>query len=408
MPQGEALWRLQPRLNLISEWLVMCACGMTIDPGFFVAFSAAEWRLARAVAWSQGIAGLLHVRTQDAPFGPSDWRAYLAAQYASNRARVERMLSLLERILDEMNLRGIAPMPLKGMDLITRIYDDAALRPIGDIDLLVRPQDMAAAGEAVIAAGFAAEGGIKRHDVFVLPPNTVAEFLSERPDNPIKVELHPAVSGRIARLDYDLTERMWRGAAPESWRGRRILRSDIVALQLHLLVHAASDMHPRLLRAVRMHDAHLVYGRMSDSHMRQLLSEASAFNGSWWAFAPSALTTRYYPGSPPRWFLDELRARTHASLHWLIGRATATSMSACNVRRTSPFEFVAWAQTPAQALEHAFTIFVPTREDRDTWQLKSTAPGTSIGWSRHLGRLSRALNGKAVRAQSEMLFKLAD
>lgn len=408
MPQGEALWRLQPRLNQISEWLVARACGMPVDADFSRAFDPADWRLARAVAWSQGVNSLLHVRSQNNPFGPSDWRHYLAAQYAGNRARVDRMLSLLERILDEMNARGIAPMPLKGMDLITRIYDDVALRPIGDIDLLVRPQDMAAAAEAVLAAGFVGEGGIKRHDVFVLPPNTVAEFLSEHPDNPIKVELHPAIAGHIARLDYDLTERMWRGAAEETWRGRCILRADIVALQLHLLLHAASDMHPRLLRAVRLHDAHLVYGRMTDAHMRQLLDEAAAANGAWWAFAPSALTARYYPGSPPCWLLEALRARTHASLRWLIGRATASSMSACNVRRTSPVEFAAWAQTPAQALEHATTIFVPTREDRETWQLKSTAPGTSQGWGRHVGRLRRALNGKAVRAQSEMLFKLAD
>lgn len=399
---------MQPRLNSISEQLVAYACGRPVAADFFQTLSPAEWRIARAVSWSQGITSLLHSRTHGGAFGPDDWRGYLAAQYAGNGARIDRMLSLLERILDEMNARGIAPMPLKGMDLITRVYDDPALRPIGDIDLLVRPQDMAAAGEAVLAAGFGAEGGIKRHDVFVLPPNTVAEFLSEHPDNPIKVELHPAIAGRIARLDYDLTERMWRVAAEEMWRGRRIMRSDIVALQLHLLVHAASDMHPRLLRAVRMHDAHLVYGRMTDAQLRQMLDEATAANGAWWAFAPSALTARYYPGSPPRWLMDALRARAHASLRWLIDRATATSMSACNVRRTSPVEFAAWAQTPAQAFEHASTIFVPTRDDRETWQLKSTAPGTSQGWGRHVGRLRRALNGKAVRAQSEMLFKLAD
>ena len=146
MPKGQALWALQPRITQLSEVLVRWASGQPLDRSVFDIWTPNDWRLARAIAWSQGILGLLHVRALREPIGPDDWRAYLAAQHASNGARVARMLDLLRQILREMNARGVTPLLLKGSDLVTRVYDDVALRPIGDIDLLVRPEDMPRAG----------------------------------------------------------------------------------------------------------------------------------------------------------------------------------------------------------------------------------------------------------------------
>ncbi len=55
---------------------------------------------------------------------------------------------------------GIPWLPLKGFDLMSRVYDDPTDRPLGDLDLLIRPGDLDAARAALRDAGWQAlEGG---------------------------------------------------------------------------------------------------------------------------------------------------------------------------------------------------------------------------------------------------------
>jgi hypothetical protein len=147
---------------------------------------------------------------------------------------------------------------------------------------------------------------------------------------------------------------------------------------------------------------------MSGADWTHFMADLRRLDGVWWAYPPAALTERYYPGSLPAEMLKQLGKGTHLSLRLMLARANATGLSACNVRRTRATEFAAWARTPWQAINHAATIVMPTRDDRETWTLKTTAPGTSRGWGNHVRRLKRAFNPAGVRAQSEMLFSLID
>jgi hypothetical protein len=76
-------------------------------------------------------------------------RAYLAT-VAANTVRIE-YLRELDRHLAEA---GIIALILKGGALLETVYDDPGLRPMEDIDLLIRPRDLAALGAALNQCGF--------------------------------------------------------------------------------------------------------------------------------------------------------------------------------------------------------------------------------------------------------------
>jgi Uncharacterised nucleotidyltransferase len=77
--------------------------------------------------------------------------AYLGGEEAAREAYVQnlaRNLALFESaraILDEAEARGVALLPLKGLALAEPLYGDVAARPMSDLDIAVRPEELARA-----------------------------------------------------------------------------------------------------------------------------------------------------------------------------------------------------------------------------------------------------------------------
>jgi len=117
---------------------------------------------------------------------PADVRDYLGAIHALNDQRNRRLLHQTVEIAAALNGVGIEPVALKGMaDLCAGLYPDPGARVIGDIDLLVASNQLAAAVAALAAIGYRASGpadfayGSHHHD------RPLA-----RPDDAAWVELH--------------------------------------------------------------------------------------------------------------------------------------------------------------------------------------------------------------------------
>jgi putative nucleotidyltransferase-like protein len=64
------------------------------------------------------------------------------------------LVSSLEQAVAVLAKAGVRPVVLKGPVLAERLYDDPQARPCMDIDLLVRPGDLEAAGRALRDAGY--------------------------------------------------------------------------------------------------------------------------------------------------------------------------------------------------------------------------------------------------------------
>lgn len=103
-------------------------------------------------ALAQGLGPLLYGRLRGTDTLPPEAEEVLRQAYYANAARNARLLHELEDIL-----RALAPLPillLKGAALALAVYENPALRPMGDIDLLVHPRHIDAALESLAGLGY--------------------------------------------------------------------------------------------------------------------------------------------------------------------------------------------------------------------------------------------------------------
>jgi hypothetical protein len=129
-----------------------------------------DWDLLLLAAEQQGLGPLLH------------WHLHLLGGDCPDRfRRAARILFLrhhhvntiytqvLREVLEILHNAGIYPLVLKGAALCHTIYPDIGLRPMRDIDLLVRKEQIIQAQDIMIALGFIESTAPRPADHFHLP-----------------------------------------------------------------------------------------------------------------------------------------------------------------------------------------------------------------------------------------------
>jgi len=140
------------------------ACEVACPTAHAPDWSELEWRIATAVAALQGISTLLSngLRWR----GPDLWEAFLAEQKRHAVLRQQRILELLARIEREAQRAAIALVALKGSALYRLGIYRVGERPMGDIDLLVKSEDLEAAVRLLETLRYAEELSTWRHHIF--------------------------------------------------------------------------------------------------------------------------------------------------------------------------------------------------------------------------------------------------
>ena len=121
------------------------------DPSLEVLSSLAaagpDWGLVGELARLHAVAPLLENAVARLPAGsvPTPAREEIAAAAASARLRSLELTGELLTLLDVFEAAGIEVLPYKGPVLAAAAYGDPAARTFRDLDLLVRPRDLAAA-----------------------------------------------------------------------------------------------------------------------------------------------------------------------------------------------------------------------------------------------------------------------
>lgn len=122
----------------------------------------------------------------------SELAEYLAAMHALNARRNRRLLAEVGEITEALVAAGIRPIWLKGTALLLDgVHADPTGRFLGDVDLLLRPDEIEPAAELIVGLGYGRKppGAAGAHD-------RVKLF---HPERPAQVELHhPAVPVHLA------------------------------------------------------------------------------------------------------------------------------------------------------------------------------------------------------------------
>jgi hypothetical protein len=174
-------------------------------------------------------------------------------------ARASRLLETLVTTVRILRVAGVEVVALKGSALAFLHYPDPALRPMGDLDLLLKEsRDLSRATDALAGAGWRALFDTPRHRVFARPDERVARPASEDPDNPIRVEVHTSFRLPVLGRVYDASAALRAEAETRDLAGTPVHVAAGSALLLHLLLHAAEDFAGNGIRGIQAYDFRLL------------------------------------------------------------------------------------------------------------------------------------------------------
>jgi hypothetical protein len=141
----------------------------------------------------------------------------------ATEVRAGRAWEELEALFGALNRAGIEPVVLKGAYLARFVYPTPGLRPFGDLDLLVRPEDRERAAEALMALGYRDYTPKGRDRVYLARHHHHWGFVRQ---GALLVELHWALTPPSSTVQFDTAalfgrsrhlevgERQARGLAP--------------------------------------------------------------------------------------------------------------------------------------------------------------------------------------------------
>jgi hypothetical protein len=141
--------------------------------------------------------------------------------YASNLATEARATSLartllMNQLLSGLTDSGISSIVLKGPALGITAYGDPTFRSFGDIDLLIRRQEIIEARDHLLASGFS-RAYSARSERALLDGGHALEFASPN----LKVELHSALISKYLRVPFN-EARIWSTSRSIECAGRNI------------------------------------------------------------------------------------------------------------------------------------------------------------------------------------------
>ncbi len=280
------------------------------------------WAIARAAAAMQGISAVL-ARTLNWT-GPPSWREFLTHQSEEIARRDEKIGALLERIDTATRHHSIAVIALKGSALRGIRLWPFPERPMGDVDLLVRPHQLEKLACALTGIGYQHSYTSRRHVVFRPCDAPAASGFGERARNPIPIEVHTRITEALPASEVDITARLW----PVQPTVGINHYASTAALLCHLLSHCAGNMRAHALRLSQLRDVAQLAARMTRADWQELLNGPAC----WWMYPPLHMSARYFPGSIPVIVLASARRHCPTVLRWAAERSLLTTVSWSNLR----------------------------------------------------------------------------
>jgi putative nucleotidyltransferase-like protein len=195
-----------------------------------------DWREVIEVAREHGLipwlALVMRQSARASSVAPAEDLATLNLLAAASALHSDALFTALTRILAALGEAGVEPIVLKGPALASTIYPTRDLRPFGDLDLLIRPDDLARADAALRALEYAPYSN---------EPTEVDDFhlVYAQPGRDCVVELHtdllqlglPTVCGKA----------LW--ARAERWELAGVRRPLLLLGLEHQLLHLCVHLH---------------------------------------------------------------------------------------------------------------------------------------------------------------------
>jgi hypothetical protein len=214
-----------------------------------------NWDLVLRKSQLEGVSLLVYRRFKDQPWAELIPRYILESwqkEYYANAARNTLILGETKKILDGFQQNKIEAIVLKGVFLAEKIYKNIALRPMNDIDVLIKKEDLERANTVLNSWGY------------ISPPNYI-DHLGKDPGsssiNSLSYNKDQA-AGFFVHLHWHLVNstwplepvaakldmaRVWQYAEPVQVAGSKALALSAEHQLLYLALHSFNHSFERLI-----------------------------------------------------------------------------------------------------------------------------------------------------------------
>lgn len=222
--------------------------------------------LAAAHAVAPAAAASLHASAALLPPDWADWAQTCLFETTARNGWILHHLSLITAALQAAGLRFFA---LKGCDLLLTTYEQIGARHLDDIDLLLHPDDLAAASAALLGAGYPLQAA--GTEVPFVDGTSYAHYVASQAADKIHPAVHESADGLCIELHRMLPQsvnpaedfdRLWAARTTHPRDGLLIPLLPREELTPHLCVHAFVQHHGdwrilarHLADALRLHRA---------------------------------------------------------------------------------------------------------------------------------------------------------
>lgn len=200
-----------------------------------------DWHalVARAVEHNLGplLYAVLRALPNDVPGPPPNTLVQLRRLYYYYCSRYATIAARLGEIGTALGRAGIPVIALKGAVLASNVYRNPGFRPMRDVDLLVRRDDLPAADRLIRDAGYAPNESWRSAEWYATKHHHLAPL--DAVDGSVSVELHHEITKRgSARVPVD---ELWTRARSIEVGAAHVLALAPADFLLHLCLHLAHD-----------------------------------------------------------------------------------------------------------------------------------------------------------------------
>jgi len=193
-----------------------------------------DWNVLVKYFHKEGMAGIAHQCLQDRQL-PAQVHSTLSGLYHGNVARNLNFVAALQSLEKALAQEALEVMTLKGASLMAHVYPNIGLRPMEDLDLMVRPVDHQRLVRILIELGYQQN---KRRTSSFVKGKTVLD-----------IHCNPLNTDRIRSRSYLLPAELdpiWARSIPWESEYRWIRRPDdadnVLLLAQHLMKHYFSRL----------------------------------------------------------------------------------------------------------------------------------------------------------------------
>lgn len=286
------------------------------DSSFLGQWTEKDWLIAEWLTlWQNALPWFLARLQSQKVVVPSAILERLQLIDQDSRLRTAQMLSNCVEILAALHQANIPAMPLKGAVLAGRYYADPLSRPLGDLDIFIRPQDVRPAGRVLSQLGYKFLKQTAKEMVYVMGQRMSHPY---SPDNIRPVELQHQALNEYGGLVHNIAALLWQQSEQAVlWDGEICRVPQSPALFHHLLAHATEDLLMQRGKLMEINDIYTLAQAMSGNDW-QLFQAGLTPAGARFLYPALAFSRQFCPVPIPNEIMAWLKTHTPPKLiAWL-------------------------------------------------------------------------------------------